>query len=132
MLQKSGDPVLSKRASSLWNNYFITCAICNNISGKNARDCFYCNECKCMVCTNCSCEKFHLSYQLSQWDEMYAEEAAEKSSKAKAKKKKRKKRNNVKRRRKKLRPLRVLTIGEVTSMVVIIKIKITIILERQQ
>ena len=101
MLQKSGDPVLSKRASSLWNNYFITCAICNNISGKNARDCFYCNECKCMVCTNCSCEKFHLSYQLSQWDEMYAEEAAEKSSKAKAKKKKRKKKKQREKEKKK-------------------------------
>eukprot|EP00943_MAST-04B_sp_MAST-4B-sp1_P009341 g9341.t1 len=91
LLQKSADPVLSKRASNLWNDYFISCALCSQIFGKNARDSFYCKECKCMVCKKCDCTKFHLSYQLSQWDEMYAEEEAEKSNKAKAKKKKRKK-----------------------------------------
>jgi importin subunit alpha-6/7 len=91
LVQKSADPVLSKRALNLWNDYFISCALCSKIFGKNARDSFYCKECKCMVCKKCDCTKFHLSYQLSQWDEMYAEEEAEKSNKAKAKKKKRKK-----------------------------------------
>ena len=101
LLRKSGDPNLAKRASMLWNSYYIQCAICSQTFEKNAKDSFFCTECKCMVCTNCDCTKFHLSYQLSQWDEMYAEEEAEKSSKAKAKKKKKKKKKQREKEKKK-------------------------------
>ena len=91
MLQESLNPGLAKRAARLWKRYFVCCAICSKAYGKNTADTFFCQECKCTVCKACDCTKFHLSYQLSQWDELYAEEESGKTSKAKKKSKKKKK-----------------------------------------
>ena len=49
LLRKSGDSNLAKRASMLWNSYYIQCAICSQTFEKNAKDSFFCTECKCMV-----------------------------------------------------------------------------------
>ena len=90
-LQQSNNPGLSKRAAKLWKRYYVACAICDKMYARNTPETSFCQECKCTVCKSCDCTRFHLSYQLSQWDDIYSQEASEKTNKAKAKKKKKKK-----------------------------------------
>lgn len=82
--------VVSKRAKWIWEQHFVSCALChNNYSRCRPLSSHFCNECKCHVCSKCDCRVYHLSYQ----EELWAEDelkAAENKNQKKSKKQKKK------------------------------------------
>lgn len=95
---------VAKRASRIWQQHFVTCAICMGPFSKHSNDTFFCDECKCNVCKNCDCTVFHLKYQESLWKEETEKETNEKQAKQASKRNKRqKKRQRTKERKAALR-----------------------------
>ncbi|ETW07427.1 hypothetical protein H310_01945 [Aphanomyces invadans] len=91
---------VAKRASRIWQQHFVTCAICSGAFSKHSNDTFFCAECKCNVCKNCDCTVFHLKYQESLWKEETEKETSEMKAKAASKRSKRqKKRQRTKERK---------------------------------
>jgi hypothetical protein len=82
---------VAKRASRIWQQHFVTCAICSGAFSKHSSDTFFCDECKCNVCKNCDCTVFHLKYQESLWMEETEKETNEKQAKQASKRNKRQK-----------------------------------------
>lgn len=82
---------VAKRASRIWQQHFVTCAICGGPFSKHSNDTFFCAECKCNVCKNCDCTVFHLKYQESLWKEETEKETNEKQAKQASKRSKRQK-----------------------------------------
>lgn len=97
-LNKNHKSNVTKRAQKIWNEHFVSCALCNQPYSKHrVTDAKFCEECKCHVCHNCNCEVYHLSYQEELWatpDEKKSGKA--KKSKNKKKKEKRKEKNKMK------------------------------------
>ncbi|KDO32339.1 hypothetical protein SPRG_02818 [Saprolegnia parasitica CBS 223.65] len=95
---------VAKRATRIWQQHFVTCAICMGAFSKHSNDTFFCAECKCNVCKNCDCTIFHLKYQESLWKEETEKETTEKQAKQASKRNKRqKKRQRTKERKAALR-----------------------------
>ncbi|OQR80968.1 importin subunit alpha [Thraustotheca clavata] len=95
---------VAKRATRIWQQHFVTCAICMGAFSKHSNDTFFCAECKCNVCKNCDCTIFHLQYQESLWREETEKETTEKQAKQASKRNKRqKKRQRTKERKAALR-----------------------------
>ncbi|GMF30770.1 unnamed protein product [Phytophthora fragariaefolia] len=91
---------VAKRASRIWQQHFVTCAICLGPFSKHSNDTFFCAECKCNVCKNCDCTVFHLKYQESLWKEETEKETNEKQARQASKRSKRqKKRQRTKERK---------------------------------
>ncbi|TDH67814.1 hypothetical protein CCR75_004822 [Bremia lactucae] len=91
---------VAKRASRIWQQHFVTCAICLGPFSKHSNDTFFCAECKCNVCTTCDCTVFHLKYQESLWLEETVKETNEKQARQASKRSKRqKKRQRTKERK---------------------------------
>lgn len=82
---------VAKRAARIWQQHFVTCAICTGPFSKHSNDTFFCDECKCNVCKNCDCTVFHLKYQESLWKEETEKETSEKQAKQASKRSKRQK-----------------------------------------
>jgi cell fate (sporulation/competence/biofilm development) regulator YlbF (YheA/YmcA/DUF963 family) len=95
-MTKKHSSAVNKRAQKIWNDHFVSCALCHLAYSKHRKcDAKFCEECKCHVCSNCNCEIYHLSYQQELWAD--TEETNEgKSKKSKNKKKKDKKKNKTK------------------------------------
>jgi hypothetical protein len=82
--------VVSKRAKYIWEQHFVSCALChNNYSRCRILNSHFCNECKCHVCSKCDCRVYHLSYQEELWAED-EQKAAESKNQKKSKKQKKK------------------------------------------
>jgi hypothetical protein len=64
----SGDYAM-RRVTKLWGDHFVSCQLCHRSWPKNAASTRFCDECRCNVCSECNCEKFHLSYQLQLLEE---------------------------------------------------------------
>lgn len=64
----SGDYAM-RRVTKLWGDHFVSCQLCHRSWPKNAATTRFCDECRCNVCSECNCEKFHLSYQLQLLEE---------------------------------------------------------------
>lgn len=79
-LEHHRQPGIAKRASRIWKDHFVTCAICQQTFSKQAPDVRFCGECKCYVCVKCNCTVFHLSYQEELWNEMSVKEASAKEA----------------------------------------------------
>lgn len=91
---------VAKRATRIWQQHFVTCAICLGPFSKHSNDTFFCAECKCNVCKNCDCTVFHLKYQESLWMEETEKETNEKQARQASKRSKRqKKRQRTKERK---------------------------------
>ncbi|CEG47720.1 importin subunit alpha-1-like [Plasmopara halstedii] len=91
---------VAKRATRIWQQHFVTCAICLGPFSKHSNDTFFCAECKCNVCKNCDCTVFHLKYQESLWMEETKKETNEKQARQASKRSKRqKKRQRTKERK---------------------------------
>ena len=71
--------------------HFVSCAICKIRYPARTVKTKFCNECQCMVCSACKCERYHLDFQLAQWDGVEAKEQKEANSKVARNKKKRQK-----------------------------------------
>eukprot|EP01084_Bolivina_argentea_P033463 61885_1 len=95
-LERHKNPAVSKRASRMKYHYYISCAICQTgyPKGNPPDEVAFCEECKCYVCSNCSCSRFHLDYQEELWrsfdynDKKEEEKRRKKKSKKKRGKKK--------------------------------------------
>ncbi|RHY65574.1 hypothetical protein DYB30_010395 [Aphanomyces astaci] len=84
---------VAKRATRIWQQHFVTCAICSGAFSKHSNDTFFCAECKCNVCKNCDCTE-------SLWKEETEKETSEMKAKAASKRNKRqKKRQRTKERK---------------------------------
>jgi len=59
---------IAKRATRIWKQHFVLCAICNASYPKHSDEASFCVECKCHVCDKCNCSIFHLDYQQELWD----------------------------------------------------------------
>ncbi|CAK4066260.1 unnamed protein product [Aphanomyces euteiches] len=91
---------VAKRATRIWQQHFVTCAICSGAFSKHSNDTFFCAECKCNVCKTCDCTVFHLQYQESLWKEETEKETSEMKAKQASKRNKRlKKRQRTKERK---------------------------------
>lgn len=96
-LTKKHSSAVNKRAQKIWNDHFVSCALCHKAYSKHRGcDAKFCDECKCYVCCNCSCEVYHLSYQQELWADDTEQSNDNKSKKNKNKKKKDKKKNKTK------------------------------------
>jgi hypothetical protein len=87
---------VTKRASRIWKQHFVSCALCHKSFSKHrTHDATFCEECKCHVCSNCDCQIYHLSYQEELWaateEQTEAKKNAKKSKKAKKKEKQKQK-----------------------------------------
>jgi hypothetical protein len=101
-LTKHNSSSISKRARRIWEDHFVSCALCQQSYSKHrASDAKFCKECKCYVCSNCNCEKYHLSYQEELWAEEKFVPKQSKKSKKQKKKEKRKEKNKSKQQEKK-------------------------------
>ena len=102
-LEKHKSTAISKRASRIWKQHFVTCEICKSSYSRLSSEARFCDECKCHVCSNCNCTVFHLSYQEELWRELTETEwsAKQKSAEMKrAKKQKKKKKDKDKKKEK--------------------------------
>ena len=102
-LTKHSSSSISKRARRIWEDHFVSCALCQQSYSKHrTSDAKFCKECKCYVCSNCNCEKYHLSYQEELWaEEKFVPKQSNKKSKKQKKKEKRKEKNKSKQQDKK-------------------------------
>ena len=97
-LEAHRSSAISKRASRIWKEHFVTCAICGHSFSKRSPQAHFCGECKCHVCHECNCAVFHLSYQEALWSEMTEKESSVKAAqleKKRLKKQKKKKKKNI-------------------------------------
>ena len=99
-MKKPNSTKVTKKVQQIWNDHFVSCALCNNPYSKHrSSDAKFCEECKCHVCSHCNCEVYHLSYQEELWaateEKVHATKQAKKSKKQK-KKEKRKGKNKTK------------------------------------
>lgn len=60
----SSERAIGRQASRIWDEHFVTCAICHSSSAKASLTTHYCDECRGLVCSNCDCSVYHLSYQV--------------------------------------------------------------------
>ena len=95
-LDKHNSSAVTKRATRIWKQHFVSCALCKKSFSKHrTADATFCDECKCYVCCNCDCKIYHLSYQEELWAESEekteAKKNAKKSKKAKKKQKQKQK-----------------------------------------
>lgn len=97
-LNKNHKSTVTKRAQKIWNDHFVSCALCNLPYSKHrVSDAKFCEECKCHVCYKCNCEVYHLSYQEELWATPEEKSGGtSKKSKNKKKKEKRKEKNKQK------------------------------------
>ncbi len=97
-MKKQNSIKVTKKVQQIWNDHFVSCALCNQPYSKHRKfDAKFCEECKCYVCRNCNCEIYHLSYQEELWavsEEKLTE--GKKAKKSKKQKKKEKKKNKAK------------------------------------
>ncbi|GBG33116.1 Importin subunit alpha [Hondaea fermentalgiana] len=96
-LQKHRNTQIGKRATRMWKQYFVICAICQHPYSKQSPATKFCAECKCNVCVRCDCSRFHLSYQETLWKEFAEDESRNKKSKRQKKKSKDRKRKDAQR-----------------------------------
>lgn len=82
---------VTKRASRIWNQHFVSCALCQSSFSKHFSETNFCEECKCHVCLNCNCQIYHLSYQEELWAATEAETEMSNGNKKKKKSRKAKK-----------------------------------------
>lgn len=54
-----------KRTMRLWDAHFVTCQLCQRTHSRHGGTTRYCNECRCHVCMDCDCSRYHLSFQLA-------------------------------------------------------------------
>jgi len=95
-LNKNHKSTVTKRAQKIWNDHFVSCALCNLPYSKHrVSDAKFCEECKCHVCCKCNCEVYHLSYQEELWATP-EEKSSGTSKKSKNKKKKDKRKEKIK------------------------------------
>lgn len=95
-LDKHQSSAVTKRASRIWKQHFVSCALCHKSYSKHrTSDAMFCEECKCYVCSNCDCKIYHLDYQEELWaaseEKNEAKKASKKSKKAKKKEKQKQK-----------------------------------------
>jgi len=69
-LETHRSSAIAKRASRIWKQHFVTCAICSASYSKHSTQVQFCKECTCHVCGACDCAVFHLSYQEALWSEL--------------------------------------------------------------
>ena len=98
-LDKHQNNAVTKRATRIWKQHFVSCALCHKSFSKHrTADAAFCGECKCHVCSNCDCTVYHLSYQTELWaaseEKTEAKKTAKKSKKAKKKEKQKQKKAN--------------------------------------
>jgi importin subunit alpha-1 len=99
-MKKPNSNKVTKKVQQIWNEHFVSCALCNKPYSKHrTSDAKFCEECKCHVCCHCNCEVYHLSYQEELWaateEKVTASKQAKKSKKQK-KREKRKEKNKTK------------------------------------
>lgn len=96
-MTKKHSGAVNKRAQKIWNDHFVSCALCHLSYSKHRKcDAKFCEECKCHVCSKCNCEIYHLSYQQELWaDTEQTNEAKTKKNKNKKKKDKKKNKSKV-------------------------------------
>jgi len=95
-LDKHNSGAVTKRASRIWKQHFVSCALCHQSFSKHrTSDATFCEECKCYVCAGCDCTVYHLSYQEELWaateEKTEAKKNAKKSKRAKKKEKQKQK-----------------------------------------
>lgn len=94
-LKQTTTPQVTKRASRIWEQHFVSCALCRKSFSKHrTADASFCNECKCYVCKNCDCKVYHLSYQEELWAASEEKNEASKQTKKSKKQKKKERRKN--------------------------------------
>ena len=86
----ASERTVCRQATRVWDEHFVTCAICQTSSSKAALNTEYCEECRGIVCSNCDCSVYHLSYQEKVWDDVSLTEEADKSKRKKKKKRQKK------------------------------------------
>lgn len=95
-LDKHQSSAVTKRATRIWKQHFVSCALCHKSYSKHrTSDATFCDECKCYVCSSCDCKIYHLDYQEELWaateEQNEAKKASKKSKKAKKKEKQKQK-----------------------------------------
>lgn len=102
-LEKHNSNAVSKRASRIWKQHFVSCALCRqSFSRHRIGDARWCEECKCHVCSSCDCQIYHLSYQEELWAVNEEKTEAKKNAKKSKKQKKKEKRKEKEKKAKKL------------------------------
>lgn len=90
VLNSKNNVNVSKSAEKIWKEHFVSCALCKKSFSKHrVEDASFCDECKCHVCSNCSCSIYHLDYQEELWAE--TEQKTEQKKQSKKSKNRRKK-----------------------------------------
>lgn len=96
-LEKHNSSAVTKRASRIWKQHFVSCALCHESFSKHrTADATFCDECKCYVCKNCDCKVYHLSYQEELWADTEEKSEAKKNAKKSKNKKKKAKQKKAK------------------------------------
>ena len=91
-LEKHQSSAVTKRASRIWKQHFVSCALCHQSYSKHrTADTSFCDECKCHVCSSCDCKIYHLDYQEELWAASEEKNEAKKASKKEKKAKKKEK-----------------------------------------
>ncbi|CAN0438605.1 unnamed protein product, partial [Ectocarpus sp. 12 AP-2014] len=91
LLETHKNTQVAKRAQRIRKRYYVRCAICNQSFSKASQRTHFCPECKCEVCRDCDCTRFHLEFQQELWKEMSEQEASARASKKSKKQKKKQK-----------------------------------------
>lgn len=86
----ASERTVCRQATRVWDEHFVTCAICQTSSSKAALNTEYCEECRGIVCSNCDCSVYHLSYQEKVWDDVSLTEETGKGKRKKKKKRQKK------------------------------------------
>lgn len=86
----ASERTVCRQATRVWDEHFVTCAICQTSSSKAALNTEYCEECRGIVCSNCDCSVYHLSYQEKVWDDVSLTEESDKNKRKKKKKRQKK------------------------------------------
>jgi hypothetical protein len=96
-LEKHNSSAVTKRATRIWKQHFVSCALCNESFSKHrTTDATFCEECKCYVCSKCDCKVYHLSYQEELWAASEEKTEAKKNAKKSKNKKKKQKQKKAK------------------------------------
>ncbi|CAN0188177.1 unnamed protein product, partial [Discosporangium mesarthrocarpum] len=78
LLENHKNSAVAKRAHRIRVSYFVECALCHQSSSKASMRTRFCPECKCDVCRDCDCTRFHLDFQEELWKEVSQQEASAK------------------------------------------------------
>jgi hypothetical protein len=96
-LEEHNSSAVTKRATRIWKQHFVSCALCNESFSKHRTvDATFCEECKCYVCSKCDCKVYHLSYQEELWAASEEKTEAKKNAKKSKNKKKKQKQKKAK------------------------------------